>query len=343
MRSRDPYDGQLMTKQEKFKMCALINELVDLSENISEEEEQVIFEFAVDKIVRVLSEDLTPIHHAMVKGHHTPLPDAMVEMMSTRLFERVDTAVRLPFLDAVDEARVKRSVIALVMRAMATDDPIEDIVELKNAKPIIVDILSKGIANVFFDPKERQNLVEALSVNIKNVPFVPVGLVNTVLDWCVCFVGDHILNALTVTTDECLDGAKGDLGAAYSESHKQGAYAAVCLVEIQEAQRLEEEEEEESEEEEEEDENGPEDGEGIASDDLEHAEAEVERKEAVYEKAVAVATRARAKETDANERVLVADIEASADDGGGGDVDANEVVRVPHQRRPLGSRDTSSS
>ena len=41
------------------------------------------------------------------------------------------------------------------------------------------------------------------------------------LDHYIRSVGDHILEALTVTTDECLNGARGELGAAYSEQHKQ--------------------------------------------------------------------------------------------------------------------------
>lgn len=55
-------------------------------------------------------------------------------MMSTRLFERVDSAVRLPFLDEVDEARLKRCVIALIMHAMATDTPMEEVIKLKHGK-----------------------------------------------------------------------------------------------------------------------------------------------------------------------------------------------------------------
>lgn len=51
------------------------------------------------------------------------------------------------------------------------------------AKPIIVDMLTKGIANVFFEPKERKNLVETLSTNIKNVPFMPVGKKKKKKNW----------------------------------------------------------------------------------------------------------------------------------------------------------------
>ena len=74
-------------------LCALINEMVDLSEELPEEDEQVagssrvhdnmqsdepcrmifclnfqvIFEFAVDKIFEALAGDLTPVHMAMIK------------------------------------------------------------------------------------------------------------------------------------------------------------------------------------------------------------------------------------------------------------------------------------
>jgi hypothetical protein len=51
----------LLSIKERQKMCTLINDLVDL-DRFSEAEEQVIFEFAIEKIVKLLDEDLTPIH-----------------------------------------------------------------------------------------------------------------------------------------------------------------------------------------------------------------------------------------------------------------------------------------
>mmetsp|Transcript_1188 Transcript_1188/g.2256 ORF Transcript_1188/g.2256 Transcript_1188/m.2256 type:complete len:553 (+) Transcript_1188:59-1717(+) len=336
--AQDPYNGQLMTEKEKVKMSAIINELVDLSDDISEDEEQVIFEFAVDKIVSVMSADLTPVHHAMAKGHHRPLPASMVEMMSTRLYGHVDSSVSLPFLDRVDEARLKRSVIALVMHAMASDSTLQEVVELKNAKPIIVEVLTKGIANVFFDPEERANLVEALSINIKNVPFMPIGVLQMTLDYYIRYVGDHILEALTLTTDECLNGKRGDLGATYSEHHKQGAYAAVCLVELRDTEEIRRKEEEE---EEEEDKAGLLLGSAavaVGSAVVEKGSSSISISTACAEAGSKVPRKGTAPEAGSTERsllsnalfdasglVLFAEIEACADDGGAGGMDAAEA------------------
>ena len=98
-------------------MCTLINDLVDL-DRFTEAEEQVIFTFAIDKIVKVLDEDLTPIHYAMAHGKHQPLSRANADVLMARLYDHVSTEVRLPFLDEVDERRIKRCVIALIVHSM---------------------------------------------------------------------------------------------------------------------------------------------------------------------------------------------------------------------------------
>ena len=111
----------------------------------------------------------------MAHGTHKPLSKANADVLESRLLEHVSAEVRLPFLDDVDERRIKRCVIALIVHAMATELPLEKVIDLENAKPIVVDILTRGIVSMFFEPEERSRLVDTLSSNVKNVPFVPIG------------------------------------------------------------------------------------------------------------------------------------------------------------------------
>jgi len=74
----------------------------------------------------------------------------------------------------------------------ATDLPLEKVIDLENAKPIVVDILTRGIVSMFFEPEERTHLIDALSSNVKNVPFVPIGVVNLALEQGVSFVASYI-------------------------------------------------------------------------------------------------------------------------------------------------------
>ena len=146
----------------------------------------------------------------MAHGTHKPLSKANADVLESRLFEHVSAEVRLPFLDDVDERRIKRCVIALIVHAMATELPLEKVIDLENAKPIVVDILTRGIVSMFFEPEERSRLVDTLSSNVKNVPFVPIGVVNLMLEQGVAFVAGHIKQALRVTTGEVLTGKTSD-------------------------------------------------------------------------------------------------------------------------------------
>ena len=117
----------------------------------------------------------------MAHGDHTPLSKDKGKNLEARLFDHISTAVQLPFLDDIDERRIKRCVIALIVHSMMTDIPLQSVVEPENAKPIVVDILTKGIVNVFFEAEEKARLIEKLSQNVKNVPFVPIGIINLAL------------------------------------------------------------------------------------------------------------------------------------------------------------------
>lgn len=105
---------------------------------------------------------------------------------------------------------------------------LDQICDLDNAKPIVMDILMKGIVCMFFDPLERQKLVQSVSATIKNVPFVPTPVIEGIIESAIGFAAEFIKQALDATCDQCVTGTRDQ--TSFSPEQRE-AYRLVCHAE----------------------------------------------------------------------------------------------------------------
>ena len=197
--TRTPRCRRLVSRREACELARLINLLVDI-EGLHEEHEQEIFEFAVIRVLNEVAEALpdaylefaTRQHH--LKWQHLEISRDHTDALCQRLMEHARRRCSLPFLDAADEARVIGAVVVIVSHAMLSGNTIGLLCSPSSAhtRHLVVDVLLKGVMARYFDPAERESMIKAVTVNIKNIPFVPLAIVEHAIDSCVQRVGLHI-------------------------------------------------------------------------------------------------------------------------------------------------------
>ena len=150
----------LSTPQQVQKIAALINALVDM-EYWTEEEEQQIFEHAVQMVLEVIEKMLPrPILLLVVQSdEYDGLDEEAAEVLRNRLVEYCKWKLKLPFLDETDEIRVITAVCAVIVESLKKGNSFNNVVEPVNSGELLIDVFVKGSVGLL-DEQNKKNSSE---------------------------------------------------------------------------------------------------------------------------------------------------------------------------------------
>lgn len=213
---------QMLTRDEVSEIALLVANVIPLA--YFEYQDRVgIFEDAVARVAKGVENTLPRQYHRLI--HHDPVahsardpevnaaiapepppsqqqhPGAgidseLADSISSHLVPYILETVRLPHLGACDEKRVVTAVVDIMIQSMRTDRVIWQFCKGDYSKDIIVKVFMRGSIGKLFDPFQRAELIEKVLSNVKNVPFVPMSVLETVGGMMIDWVAQHVDRAL---------------------------------------------------------------------------------------------------------------------------------------------------
>ncbi|OQS01866.1 hypothetical protein THRCLA_05688 [Thraustotheca clavata] len=214
--------------QHTKKLATLINGIVDLP-HMEEEEEQEIFEHAVDRIL-VAMEDFLPKSYWARILTDKPLPEEQREVLRMRMVSYLQATLQLPYLSDEDQHLIIHGVVAVVSDAMG-ETKLGDILEHEIPPIPLVAVFVRGamgIENVAAIREQCQNLLQ-LPLPISIPRPIEDYIVNHVVNALVSVLGDAIDNTLkecfgqknhvkiTTSTEDFLQVLKGNTTTLFRE------------------------------------------------------------------------------------------------------------------------------
>ncbi|EKX51518.1 hypothetical protein GUITHDRAFT_102782 [Guillardia theta CCMP2712] len=186
---QSPPQGQLMSKDSIEKIATLINALVDM-DYFTEEEEQEIFEHAVTMVLQEIERILPPpvLRLVIHSDDKDGIDEEHAESMKSRLIEFVKWNIKIPYLDATDEARVVTAVCAVIVESLKKGKSFKNVVEPVNSGELIMDVFVKGSVGLL-DSANKKQFVETICEDLQ-IPFVPDRLKTWLVGMMVEAVGE---------------------------------------------------------------------------------------------------------------------------------------------------------
>ena len=195
---------KIISKSETKTIATLINRVVDL-DFFDERQEQQIFEHAVGQVVDVISDILPPAYRELIANEtDIGIDEELARQLTRRLEKHVRANVSLPYLDRDNEKMLVQCVVELLVQSMREGVRLEDACKIENAGETIVNVFMKGPIGVLFETEERAELVMAFMSAVKNVPFVPEGVVEHLCNRSIDWVALHVEQALAISYREHL-------------------------------------------------------------------------------------------------------------------------------------------
>lgn len=176
----------ICTDEELHHIAAMINKLVDLP-CWTEAQEQELFEDATMRCIEAVATVLTPPFYDMLRCRSMGLEEGE----STQSLQRSLVAVCLktcdfPYLDEQDKRRVVRAVTQVLVGAMKRGQEMASFARCVNTEEaghdIVVEVFMAGAMDVVFDEETRHKMVQDMAVWIKNVPLIPVSMLEVICE-----------------------------------------------------------------------------------------------------------------------------------------------------------------
>lgn len=171
--------------REVKKVASLINKLVDLP-HWTEAQEQELFENATAACLEAVASTLPPPFLDLLCSKALGLEDHAAAEVGERLVEICRKECRFPYLDEQDKRRIIRAVVFLLVEAMKKGQDLKSLTDMldenASANKIIVHVFMAGAMDVFFDEEMRRELVQDMTAYVKEVPFMPMTLVEKIVE-----------------------------------------------------------------------------------------------------------------------------------------------------------------
>jgi hypothetical protein len=160
-----------VSKRTVRKIAGVINAAVDL-DYFDEHEETAIFEHSVAKLMTQILQVLPSPFKALIKsGTGTGIDDETAVWLKERLLKYVRKEVSLPYLEEVNEYRVCRCVVELLVESMKQNQSFERVCHISISGPLFVNVFVKGSVDLLSD-EGRDKTVEMMVENFQ-VPTHP--------------------------------------------------------------------------------------------------------------------------------------------------------------------------
>ncbi|OQR89774.1 hypothetical protein ACHHYP_06059 [Achlya hypogyna] len=177
------------------KLATLINGIVDLP-YMDEDEEQEIFEHAVERIITSMQEFLPKSYWSRILTSK-PLPEEEREVLRQRMVAFLQSFMQLPYLSDEDQKLVIHGVVAVVADAMG-DTKLDEILDREVPPLPLVGIFIRGAMGI-----ENVALIREQCQNLLQLP-LPISIPRPIEDYVVNHVVDTLVSVLGESIDSSL-------------------------------------------------------------------------------------------------------------------------------------------
>jgi len=139
------------------------------------------------------------------------------------MYSLFEGKVLLPFLEAPDEKRVILCVIHVLNLAIQSGAGVRTVCSSETShKSIVVDVFIKTICGSFFNEDERKQLIGNVLGNIKNIPFVPMPMVEKIVDVLILSISKTIEQSLNEALEDVWGSGKEKTAIKEAEQSSSG-------------------------------------------------------------------------------------------------------------------------